>query len=277
MIEEKLNILDIYQKKLSTGGLPYKEKKVSSTFGDTNVLIFGDDGKPPLFLFHGLNSAVPFAFDSVSFLVKDYQVFAVDILGQPNKSEFVRLSKKDNSYGNWLIEITNSFVFKSFSLCGISFGAFPILQMLLIDEKRVDEVFLISPASIVNGSLLKTISRFLWPNKKFRKTKEEVYFKKCMNHLYDRYDELTYQFQKEVFLHFDMDFTVTPNFTPFQLQKIETPINIIASKDDFFVPAIKLKKRSVKNINSLKSFISLENNKHIPSKEVLKDAFEKFR
>lgn len=275
MSNQNKMILDFYEKKLIELPIKYRQKIIFTSFGSTSILVFGNDSKPPLFLLHGLNSAAPFAFDTVSFLVEKYQVFAIDILGQPNKSEFVRLNKKDNSYGNWLIEITNSFAFESFSLCGISFGAFPILQLLLIDEKKVDEVFLISPASIVNGSLIKTIFGFLWPMKKFRKTKEKAYHIKCMDNLYDTYNEVTYQFQKEVFLHFDMDFSITPNFAPFQLQKIKTPIHIIASKEDFFVPAVKLKKRSVKNINSLKKFIILEDNRHIPAKKVLKDAFER--
>lgn len=276
MVEGITKIIAIYNQKLNTLNYSFKENSIATSFGKTTIIICGSNKNPPLFLIHGLNSAAPFALESISFLLEKYQIFAIDVLGQPNKSDFVRLNKKTNDFGKWLLEITNHYNFENVTLCGISFGAFPILQSLLIDEEKVKEVFLISPASIVNGSLLKTIFGFLWPMKKFRKTKQETYFKKCMTALYDNYDDLTYNFQKEVFLHFDMDFSITPNFTPFQLQKIETTISIIASKNDFFVPAFKLKKRSVKNINPLKNFMVLESAKHVPSKEVLKDAFEKF-
>mgnify|MGYP000436356608 CR=1 FL=1 len=73
--------------------------------------------KPALFLVHGLNSCAPFAFDTVSFLIEKYQILAIDILGEPNKSDFVRLNKKNASYGKWLLEITNYFKADHFTLC----------------------------------------------------------------------------------------------------------------------------------------------------------------
>lgn len=272
---QKNTILMFYQEKLEKLNNSYTTIKTKTSFGKTNVLIFGDETKPALFLVHGLNSAAPFAVDSVSFLVEKYQVFAIDVLGQPNKSDFVRLNKKNNDYGKWLLEIINHFKVDAYSLCGISFGAFPILKSLLIDNKKVTEVFLISPAGIVNGNLLKTISRFLVPMRKFRKTKKEHYLKKCLSNLYDNFDDFTYQFQKEVFLNFKMDFSITPNFKTIDLKKMKTPISIIASEKDFFAPALKLKKRSKNNISSLKNFIVLKNEKHIPFKRILEDAFKK--
>lgn len=264
-------ILERYKEKLNRISIGFSEQTLASSFGKTNVIITTNNQKPALFLLHGLNAAAPFALDSVSFLVEKYQIFAVDVLGQPNKSDFVRLSKKNDDYGKWLLEIIDYFKLDNYSLCGISFGAFPIIKSLFIDEKKVKDVFLISPAGIVNGHLFKTIFRFLLPMKKFRKTKQEAYLKKCIDTLYSKHDTITYNFQKEVFLNFEMDFTITPNFTPFELQKIKTPISIIASKNDFLVPALKLKKRCNKNIKNLKNFVVLENSKHIPAKEILKE------
>jgi esterase/lipase len=264
---------DIYQKKIASLNIPFKENKIKSSFGKTNILIFGDDKKPPLFLIHGLNSAAPFAIDTVSFLIGKYQVFAIDILGQPNKSDFIRLSKKDVSYGKWLLEVINHFKLDTISLCGISFGAFPVLKSLLINEKKVQEIFLISPAGIVNGNIIKTVFSFLIPMKKFQQTKNEIYLQKCLSNLYDEFDTIDFQYLKEVFLNYKMDFSITPNFKKSELSKIKTPITIISSKNDFFVPSKKLKKRSEKHFTSLKNFIVLENSKHIPKKEVLEKFF----
>lgn len=267
--------LSLYNKKLASLKILFTENLIATSFGKTNIIICGDKNKPPLFLMHGLNSAAPFAIDAVSFLLEKYQIFAIDVLGQPNKSDFVRLNKKDVSYGKWLLEIIHHFKVDNYSLCGISFGAFPILKSLLIDEKKVKEVFLISPAGIVNGSLFKTIFKFLLPMKKFQKTKKEDYLNTCLHNLYDNFDELTLEFQKEVFLNFKMDFSITPNFKKSDLKKIKTPISIIASEKDFFVTAIPLKKRSKKNISYLKNFVVLKNGKHIVFKSILEDAFKR--
>jgi len=268
-------IIHLYNAKLKEISVFYKEEIVFTNFGKTNVLILGDNKKPPLFLIHGLNSGAPFAIDTVSILLKKYQIFAIDILGQPNKSDFVRLNKKDASYGKWLLEIITNFKADSYTLCGISFGAFPILKSLLINETKVKEVFLISPASIVNGSLLKTISRYLLPMQKFKKTKNIVYLEKSLSSYHNEFDDLEIQFTKEVFLNFKMDFSLTPNFKTKQLATIKTPITIITSKNDYFVPAKRLKKKSEKSFLSLKNFVVLKDSKHIASKEILKNCFEK--
>lgn len=267
-------ILNVYQKKLQAIPQQFSEQLVATTYGKTNVIIWGDAQKPKLFLVHGLNSAAPFALDTVAFLLEKYQIVAIDVLGQPNKSDFVRLNKKDASYGLWLLEVMQYFKFDTYSLCGISFGSFPILKSLLIDEKKVTEVFLISPAGIINGSLWQTIVKFLIPMKKFQKGKKVMYLQKCFSNLYDDFDALNSQFLKEVFLNFKMDFSRTPNVKISELSKIKKPITIIASKNDFFVPALKLKNRCEKRISSLKKFIVLENSKHIPSKKVLIQTFK---
>jgi pimeloyl-ACP methyl ester carboxylesterase len=267
-------IISIYNKKLASLNTSFREKKIETTFGKTNILIFGDDKKLPLFLIHGLNSAAPFAFDTVYFLTNKYQIFAIDLLGEPNKSDFVRLNKKDNSYGKWLLEIIHHFKADSYTLCGISFGSFPILKSLLINDIKVKEAFLISPAAFIHGSLWKTIFKFIIPLKKFQKTKNEIYLNNCLSSIYDKFDELTLRYQKEVFTNFKMDFSPTPNFTKSELKKIKIPITIIASQNDFFLPFKKLKNKC-SNLSNLKHFITLESSKHIPSKKTLEKIFNK--
>lgn len=268
-------ILERYKEKLNRFSIGFSEQTVASSFGKTNVIITTNNQKPALFLLHGLNAAAPFALDSVSFLVEKYQIFAIDVLGQPNKSDFVRLSKKNDDYGKWLLEIVDYFKLDNYSLCGISFGAFPIIKSLLIDEKKVKNVFLISPAGIVNGNLPKSFVRFLSPMLKFKRTKKEVFLQKCLQQLYDEFDDLTLLFLKDVFLEFKMDFSITPNFKTAALLKIKTPITIIASKNDFFVPALKLKKKCEKSFLNLTNFVVLKNSKHIPTKEILKEYLNK--
>ena len=70
MTNEK--ILSIYDKKLASLNIPFRERKIETSFGKTNIIICGDDKKPPLFLVHGLNSAAPFAIDTVSFLLEKH-------------------------------------------------------------------------------------------------------------------------------------------------------------------------------------------------------------
>lgn len=273
MISHK--ILQLYNQKLDSLKLDFDESKVNTVYGKTNVLILGNAKKPPLVLVHGLNSAAPFAIDKVSFFTDKYQVFVIDVLGQPNKSEFVRLNKKGNSYGAWLLDIIAYLKIKNVTYLGISFGAFPILKSLFIDDKSAKQVFLISPAGLINGSLWQTIFKFLIPLKIFQKTKKEKYLRICLSSFYDDFDADTLNFYKEVFLNFDIDFSLLPNFTTQEISSIKKPITIISSKNDYFVPAKKLKKKYDENNASIKDIIILKHSKHIPSKELLEKVFRK--
>ena len=97
----KLNSL--YNEQISALNFPVIHKKVETIYGFTNVLISNGANKPALIILHGTNSAAPFALSKVSFLEKNFQVFAIDIPGEPNKSKPVRLKKENDSYGKWLL------------------------------------------------------------------------------------------------------------------------------------------------------------------------------
>ena len=109
---ENLKLNSLYNEKISALNFLVFERKIPTSYGFTNVVIAGKDNKPPLIVLHGINSAAPFALSKISFLEDKYQIFAIDLLGQPNKSDFVRLNKKDTAYGKWFLEIINHFNFE---------------------------------------------------------------------------------------------------------------------------------------------------------------------
>lgn len=272
---KNLKLNSLYNEKLSNLNFLVVEKKISTSYGLTNVIMAGKNNKPPLIVLHGLNSAAPFALSKVSFLANKYQIFAIDLLGQPNKSDFVRLSKDDNSYGSWLLEvITQLRLQNNITLVGISFGAYPILKSVLIDASKIKEIILISPAGLVIGNVISTFTKFLWPYSKFRRSKNNDSLIKCISNLYDEYDELTITYLKEVFLNFKMDFSSTKNFSTSHLSKINIPISIIAGKKDYLVPSDILIRKFKANTDIFDKIITLENSKHIPSNTILEEAFQ---
>ncbi|TXD53386.1 MULTISPECIES: hypothetical protein [unclassified Polaribacter] len=70
-----MSIHQVYNEKLKSLALKYSKELIHTSFGKTNVLIFGDATKPPLILVHGLNSAAPFALDAVSFFTRKVSNF----------------------------------------------------------------------------------------------------------------------------------------------------------------------------------------------------------
>lgn len=269
---KKNQIKELYEKKLNELSTNFEEIKINTSFGRTNIICCRNSSKPSLVLIHGLNSSAPFALNQLSFLLDNYSVFAIDIPGLPNKSNTKRIPKKGNNYGLWLNEIIKNLNIYNTTFVGISFGSIPILQSLLINEKYIKEVYLISPAGFVYGNLLMSISNFLIPLLKFKILKKEIYSKKCLNSIYDDFDITTKLYFEKVVLNYKVELSLNPNFSFKQISSIQTPMHIVISEDDYFVSAKKIRKKYFKLPNNVK-FSFIKKSKHIATKEKYENYF----
>lgn len=263
----KVEILDLYDKKLKELNLNSEYKQIETSYGNTNVIITGDSTNPPLIIVHGSNGCAPIALETYPNLSTKFQVFAVDVLAQPNKSAENRLSMKDNSYGKWINEIINQLQLKDVTMAGFSFGGLIILKTLNDNETNIKEVFLAAPAFIVNGNPLKALFKIFIPMKRYMKTKDKKYINKFLNELFSEKDEFALNYLSKVFLHFNMDFTPVPIIKKNEALSIKTPITLIAAKNDIIFPGNKMIKRANKIFPSLAKTVLLENSKHVQNRK----------
>lgn len=261
----KEEILSLYNQKLQSLEVVYNYKVVDTTFGKTNVIVAGDASKPPLILVHGSNGCAPIALETYSGLESHFQIYAVDVLAQPNKSAETRLSMKDLSYGQWLHEVIDALKLKNATLAGFSFGGLVILKTLEFKDDNIKEVFLTSPAYIVNGNPLKALFKVFIPMKRYMKTKKQKYVERFLKEVFTERDQFAIDFLSKVFLNFKMDFTPVPVINTKSAQSIRTPITLIAAKDDLMFPGEKMIKRANKIFTSLKKKVLLEESKHVQS------------
>ncbi|MEM6804784.1 MAG: alpha/beta hydrolase, partial [Bacteroidota bacterium] len=101
----KAEIINLYDEKLSELNIEYQYKSIDTSYGKTNIIVTGAPEKPPLMIVHGSNACAPISLETYPNLSAYFQVFAIDVLAQPNKSAETRLSMKDDSYGKWMNEI----------------------------------------------------------------------------------------------------------------------------------------------------------------------------
>lgn len=259
----KKEILGLYDAKLAELQIDHEHQIVDTSFGQTNILVTGSASLPPLIMIHGSNGCAPIALETYPNLSKRFQVFAVDVLAQPNKSAETRLSMKDNSYGVWMNEIMASLDIQNVTLVGFSFGGLIILKTLINNEKRVKEAFLAAPAYIVNGNPLRALFKVFIPMKRYMKTKRISYVEKFLKELFSDRDEFAVQYLSKVFIHFDMDFTPVPVISKKDAQAIITPITIFGAGEDIMFPGKKMLKRASKIFPNLKESILLEGSKHV--------------
>lgn len=261
--EGKKEIIDIYEARLAELNIDYKYNIVKTSYGDTNMIITGSPSNPPLLVIHGSNGCAPIALDVYSNLSSKYQVFAIDVLAQPNKSAETRLSMKDDSYGKWINEIIDTLKLEDVTMTGFSFGGLVILKTLENNEAKIKEVFLTAPAYIVNGNPLKALFKIFIPMKRYIKTAQPKYLEKFLNVIFTERDEFAVKFLSKVFLNFTMDFDPVPVIKTKAAKLITTPITLISAKEDVIFPGIKMIKRANKIFPSLKQTVLLENSKHV--------------
>lgn len=259
----KREILDLYDQKLEALNIPYESIHLETTFGRTHILKTGNPTSPPLILVHGSNGCAPIALECYPNLSSKYQVFAVDVLAQPNKSAEVRLSMKNESYGEWVNELITKLGLDNVTLAGFSFGGLIILKTLVHKPDRIKAAFMASPAYIVNGNPLSALFKVFIPMRRYMKSPKIKYVEKFLSVLFTNREAFAVNFLGKVFLNFEMDFTPVPLINREEAQRITTPITILAAKKDILFPGLKMKKRAEKLFSSLEDFLMLEDSKHV--------------
>lgn len=263
----KKEILSLYNQKLDELNIEFEYLKIDSTFGETNIIVTGLSSNPPIILIHGSNGCAPIALETYPNLSKNFRVYAIDVLAQPNKSAETRLNMKDESYGKWINEIVDYLKIENVTLAGFSFGGLVILKTLEYDESKIKEVYLSAPAYIVNGNPLKAIFKIFIPMKRFMKTEKVKYVEKFLSEVFTKRDEFAIKYLSKVFLHFKMDFSPLPVINKTRANLIKTPITLFAADDDILFPGNKMIRRASKIFPSLKKHVLLKNSKHVQSQD----------
>lgn len=256
-------IFKLYDQKLEALNITYDTRFINTSFGKTHVIVTGDSANPPLVLVHGSNGCAPIALECYPNLSSKFQVFAVDVLAQPNKSAESRLSMKDDAYGHWMNETIEGLGLDKVVLAGFSLGGLVILKTLASHGDKVQEAFLAAPAYIVNGNPLAALLKVFIPMRKYMRTKNVQFIEQFLGVLFSQRDPFAIDFLSQVFLHFDMDFTPVPVISKKEAQKITTPITLIAAGDDLLFPGKKMIKRAKKLLPSIHKMVLLENSKHV--------------
>jgi len=265
--QAKLEIGKLYQNKLDELPISYEFLKIETSFGDTNVILTGDKDKAPLVLLHGSNGCAPVAIEALLGLVKEFRIYAIDVVGQPNLSAEIRPSMKNLDYGKWMFEIVSRLNIKNAILVGISFGGFISWKTLVYNDRKISKTFLIVPAGIVNGNPLKAIWRIFIPMHLYRWRKKPKYVHQFLNELFTENDEFALAFLSKVFLYFKMDFSPIPVIKEEEAKKIKTPVSIIAADKDLLFPGVKMLKRAKDIFPSLSEVLLLKDSKHVPDQK----------
>jgi pimeloyl-ACP methyl ester carboxylesterase len=136
-----------YEAVLKQWPVSYEELYIPTSFGKTHVIASGPRDAIPVVLLPPGGGHAPIWVRNVGSLSQSYRTYAVDPIGELNKSIPRRPIRSHREYMDWMIDLFDGLQIDSAHLIGNSNGGFFALEAALCMSKRVRKVVLISPAA----------------------------------------------------------------------------------------------------------------------------------
>ena len=240
--EGKNEIFKYYESLIAKSNSAYEEIIVNTNYGDTYILAMGEKNLPPLILLHGsgMNSAM--WIKEMEQYSLSYRVYAVDMPGEPGKSDERQLPFDGDDFPLWLNDVFNALLIKKASIVGISLGAWLGTKFSIKYSNKVDKLVLICPAGI--GPQRKSFV--------FKALFYSILGDKGIDKLYCKVNgdkplpEIILNYQKLIGRHFNFRKEIIPLFSDEELRKLTMPIALFVGAKDIML-------YSEKTANRLKS------------------------
>jgi pimeloyl-ACP methyl ester carboxylesterase len=159
--EGRAEILAYYDAVLACWPLPYETYTMPTAQGETFVLASGPAEAPPLVLLHGSSANSAMWVSDVADLARGHRVYAVDIPGEPGKSEPVRYELDGDLYAGWLDAVLDGLGIERTALLGLSMGGWFAAHYAGRHPQRITRLALLCPGGIAPARL-SFILRAVW-------------------------------------------------------------------------------------------------------------------
>lgn len=238
--------LKLYDKQLNKLKRQYSDICVKTSFGNTHIIETGNFTGKPLLVFHGGNSTSAYNLLMCQFLLDDFHIYAVDIMGHPGKSDEVCLSHKGYDYGRWASEVIDNLGYKSILCFGGSFGGGVLAKLISVAPEKIKKAVLIVPAGIDNALPISSI-KMMVPLLQYQITKKKKYLIKTSLYMAlneDVLDDDTLDTIKDSFDNVKTKVGMPTNVKKSKLAAYNSPTLVIASEKDCLFPVSRVLTRS---------------------------------
>ncbi len=155
-----------YDRALAAWPVPYATVRVPTAFGQTHVVLCGDEHAPPLVLLHGGGgSAIDWRWN-VEPLSRRFRLVLPDIPGEPGKTAGARPAYASGNHAAWLGEVLRELGLARVRLGGASLGSWIAWQYALRHPEAVSHLAVLCPphlAPMRPGFLLRAIGTAVFP------------------------------------------------------------------------------------------------------------------
>ncbi len=128
--------------------IPTEKIFVETRFGRTHMLAAGSADAEPVFLIPGVAGCAPLWRRQIPDLAKHFRVYALDIPGQPGRSDPNPPSFLNDDYPCWMLDVMDGLNVPRAHMAGVSVGAWVALRTAILAPNRVLSVALLAPTGI---------------------------------------------------------------------------------------------------------------------------------
>ncbi|NRS48084.1 alpha/beta fold hydrolase [Brevibacillus sp. HB2.2] len=141
-----IHYFQTYEESLTLWPVPYEAFYVSTRFGQTHIIASGPKDAPPLVLLHGALFSSTMWYPNMADWSRKYRTYAIDIMGDKNKSVPEDLNGTRAGYAEWLLDVFDNLGIKKANIVGLSLGGLHVMNFVLRAAERVEKAVLLSPA-----------------------------------------------------------------------------------------------------------------------------------
>jgi pimeloyl-ACP methyl ester carboxylesterase len=153
--ESQARYLAAYDAVLRGWPKPFDEREIATRLGPTHVVACGPAEAPPLVLLPSFAATATVWAPNVAGLSEHFCVYALDVVGQPGKSQATRRIRSRRDYAQWLTDVLDGLGVARASIVGCSFGGFLALNQAVETPERVERVVMISPVGAFASQSLR--------------------------------------------------------------------------------------------------------------------------
>ena len=235
----KQKIIALYDEQLSRLPAPYHDIYIDTSFGKTHLIETGNQGGPPLLVFHGGNATTAYNLLACTFLLDKFHIYAVDTIGHPGKSAETTLSPYNYDYGKWASEVISGLGFQKMRCFGGSFGAGILAKTMCVAPEKIEKSVLCVPSGIKNAPAINLIS-MAFPMMLYWVTHKQKWLIKTILPMAvseDNIDRDAFETATCSIDHAKIKAGMPSNVVPDDMRKCLAPTLVLAGEKDCMFPA----------------------------------------
>jgi pimeloyl-ACP methyl ester carboxylesterase len=146
-------IMAWYEDVLTMIDADVSSKYVPTRFGRTHMLVAGPEDGEPLLLIPGVSGCAPLWRRQIPAFAKKFRVYALDIVGQPGKSDPNTPSFLNDDFSEWLVDVLDGLGIERAHIAGTSVGGWMALRFGIFAPERILKVVMLSPTGMSRARL----------------------------------------------------------------------------------------------------------------------------